>query len=101
MRSRSLASGRIEGNATTNTCADGLRATLAPRTFAIIRGHVAEIVTVSENEILHAAEVFREIFDIVIEPSSAVPVAALRAHRVSETADRKIGVIISGGNVDA
>ena len=98
---RSLASGRIEGNATTNTCADGLRATLCPRTFAIIQAHVAAIVTVSENEIVHAAKIFREIFGLVIEPSSAVPVAVLLAHRVENVAGQKIGVIVSGGNVDA
>lgn len=98
---RSLAAGRIEGNATTNTCADGLRATLCPRTFAVIQAHVAAIATVSEDEILHAAKIFREIFGLVIEPSSAVPVAALLARRVENFAGQKIGVIISGGNVDA
>ena len=97
---RSLATGRIEGNRSTNTCADGLRATLCPRTFAIIREHVTEIVTVSEEEIIQAVRVFREIFDMVIEPSSAVPVAALLARRIGHSAGRRIGVIISGGNVE-
>lgn len=97
---RSLASGRIEVNTGGETIADGLRATLSPRTLGLIREHVESIATVSEEEIITAMRTFADIFKLIIEPSSAVPVAALLYGRVPNTAGRRIGVIISGGNVD-
>lgn len=97
---RSHASGRIEANGTADTIADGLRATLSPLTLALLRAHVAQIATVSESEIAKAMRLFWEIFKLVIEPSSAVPVAALLERRVPAAAGRRVGVVISGGNVD-
>src|SRR5262245_22377632 len=97
---RSLASGRIEGNATTDTIADGLRAAIAPRTFALLREHVDAIATVTEDEIIAAMRTFADIFKLIIEPSSAVTVAALLNGRVPGAQGRRIGVIVSGGNVD-
>lgn len=97
---RSLASGRIEVNTGAETIADGLRATLSPRTLGLIREHVESIATVSEEEIITAMRTFADIFKLIIEPSSAVPVAALLYGRVPNIAGRRVGVIISGGNVD-
>lgn len=98
---QSLAAGTLlENSAGATTLADGLRANLSPRTFALLRAHVAQIATVSEAEIVEAMRLFWEIFKLVIEPSSAVPVAALLARRTSLTAGRRVGVIITGGNVD-
>ncbi|GAB1488751.1 pyridoxal-phosphate dependent enzyme [Opitutaceae bacterium] len=97
---RSLASGRLEGNTTTVTIADGLRGALSARTFDLIRPRVAGIVTVSEPEIIAAMRLVWEIFKLIIEPSSAVPVAALLNGRVPDIAGRKVGIIITGGNVD-
>jgi threonine dehydratase len=81
------------------TIADGLRTSLGVLPFAIIRGHVADIVTVGEEEIIAAMRHVWERLKLVIEPSSAVPVAALLAGRV-DVAGRRVGVILSGGNVD-
>lgn len=97
---RSLASGRIEANTGGETIADGLRATLSARTFALIREHVESIATVTEAEIITAMRAFADIFKLIIEPSSAVPVAALLYGRVPQVKGRRVGVIISGGNVD-
>jgi threonine dehydratase len=97
---RSLASGRIEGNVTTDTIADGLRATICARTFALLREHVDAVVTVTEDEIISAMRTFADIFKLIIEPSSAVTVAGLLNGRVPGAQGRRVGVIISGGNVD-
>lgn len=96
---RSLASGRLEKNTSMATIADGLRASMSERTFGIVREHVVGIATVSEEEIVRAMRLFWEIFKLVIEPSCAVPVAALLAGRVP-VKGRRVGVIITGGNVD-
>jgi threonine dehydratase len=97
---RSLASGRIESNVSVDTIADGLRAGICARTFAVLREHVAAIATVSEDEIIAAMRTFADIFKLIIEPSSAVTVAALLTGRVPDAQGRRIGVIVSGGNVD-
>jgi threonine dehydratase len=97
---RSLASGRIELNASTNTIADGLRGGLAPRTFDILRGHVEAIACVSEEEIIIAMRLFWDIFKLVIEPSAAVVVAALANRRLAVPMGPRIGAIITGGNTD-
>ncbi|MHA1584365.1 MAG: pyridoxal-phosphate dependent enzyme [Promethearchaeota archaeon] len=96
---RSFHSGKIENNISANTIADGLRTNLCERTFTIIRKNVEEIITVSETEILEAMRFIWERLKIVIEPSSAVPLAALFTRSIS-IKDKKIGVIISGGNID-
>ncbi len=83
----------------TETIADGLRTSLGDLTFACIREHVDDILTVSENEIKQAMRFVLERVKIVIEPSSAVPIAALLNGR-SDIEGKKVGVILSGGNVD-
>ncbi len=96
---RSLLEGRIVPSADPRTIADGLLTSLGTVTFAIIRRLVAEIVTVSEEEIAAAMRHVWERMKIVIEPSSAVPVAAV-LERSLRVPGRRIGIVVSGGNVD-
>ena len=95
----SFKEGRIVKIPTTDTIADGLRTMLSEKTFGIISQYVSEVVTVTENEIIDAMRFVWERMKIVIEPSSAVPVAALLSGKI-RTHGKKAGVIISGGNVD-
>ena len=97
---RSFAAGRLIQDGNRPTIADGLRATLSPLTLDLIRAHVAGIATVDEDEIVGAMRLFWDIFKLVIEPSSAVPVAALLSRRTPAFLGRRVGVILSGGNVD-
>lgn len=96
---RAFKSGRIEQNDRIDTIADGLRTTLGTRTLPIIRGHVREIMTVSESEIVAAMRLIWERMKIIIEPSCAVPLAAILRNRAAFEG-RKVGVILTGGNVD-
>ena len=96
---RSLHEGRIVPSVDPRTVADGLLTSLGTLTFAIIRERVAEIVTVSEEAIVAAMRHTWERMKIVIEPSSAVPLGALLEGKLP-AAGRRIGVILSGGNVD-
>lgn len=100
---RSLISGKIEGNKTVNTIADGLKTNLGDKNFPIILKNVSAIVRVSEEEIIGAMQMVWERMKIIIEPSSAVAVAAVirKAKENPNTmVGKKIGIIISGGNVD-
>jgi len=106
---RSLTSGILQSQDSSDTIADGLRASLAPRTFAILRRHVERILLVSEEEIISAARLVWERMKIIIEPSSAVAiapllkpgvVASLNLPKRADGAAPKLGVIFSGGNVD-
>jgi len=92
-------SGRIEPLPATTTIADGLRTTLAPRTFAAIRAHVDAFGTCSEAAIIEAMRFTWQRMKIVIEPSSAVPLACL-LERTLDVGGARVGVILSGGNVD-
>jgi len=96
---RSLQSGKIEYNDTSNTIADGLRTFLGDQNFPIIKEHVERIIRVEENEIIHAMKLIWERMKIIIEPSSAVAFAALLKEK-NTFKNKKVGVIISGGNVD-
>jgi len=100
--SRSLASGRIEAAAPTFTIADGLRATLAPRTFAILRERVDRILLVSETEILESMQLITEHLRCTVEPSGAVAASPALHRQISgDSEDLRIGIILSGGNLDA
>jgi threonine dehydratase len=96
---RSLESGIIEQNKTTNTIADGLKTSLGDITFNIINNHVEKIIRVTEEEIIEAMRLIWERMKIIIEPSSAVALAAVLKSK-SEFANKKVGIILSGGNVD-
>lgn len=96
---RSLQSGIIESNVSTNTIADGLKTELGDKNFPIIQKHVDRIIRVTEEEIVNAMRLIWERMKIVAEPSSAVALAALIKEKHLFN-NKKIGVIISGGNVD-
>ena len=96
---RSLASGQIEPAATAVTMADGLRATLAPRTFAILRERVDRIALVSEGEIVLTMQLIAERLKCRVEPSGAVAASAVLHHQLGAEGLR-VGVILSGGNLD-
>jgi len=96
---RSFRDGRIYPSENPQTIADGLRTFLGDVNFPIIRQHVADIVTVSEDAIIAAMRLAWERLKIVIEPSSAVPLAALFEGKFDHQGLR-IGIVISGGNVD-
>lgn len=96
---RSLKSGRIEGNKHTDTIADGLKTVLGSHTFPVLRNYVRAIIRVEEQEIVRAMRLVWERMKLVIEPSSAVALAAVL--REPDTfAGSRTGIIISGGNVD-
>ena len=96
---RSLASGNIETNSSINTIADGLKTNLGDITFAIIHNYIKEIIRVTEDEIKEAMQLVWERMKIVVEPSSAVTLAAVIKNK-HQFSNKKIGLIISGGNVD-
>ena len=85
-----------------DTIADGLRTTLGTTPWPVVRDSVDEIVTVSEGEIRHWMRVVYERMKLVIEPSSAVGVAALMSPRVKGMSSevKRVGVVLCGGNVD-
>ena len=96
---RSLRSGKIEYNTSTTTIADGLRTNLGDINFPIIKKLISKIICVKEDEIINAMKIFIEKLDVVIEPSSAVALAGLIAEKELYK-NKKVGVVISGGNVD-
>lgn len=96
---RSLISGKIETNDSFHTVADGLRTHLGDRNFPIIQKYVEKIIRVEEDEIINAMRLIWERMKIIIEPSSAVPFAAVLKEK-NEFKNKNIGIIISGGNVD-
>lgn len=96
---RSLATGTIEPAAKTETIADGLRATLCPVTFATIGSLVDEIVLIGEEEIVATMVQLWERLKLIVEPSGAVSAAAALTGK-PDARGRKIGIILSGGNID-
>src|SRR5690606_11730150 len=96
---RSFISGTIEKNTHTNTIADGLRTHLGSINFPIIKKHVHRIICVEEDEILNAMILVFQYLKIVIEPSSAVALAAVIKEK-ERFKNQSVGIIISGGNVD-
>jgi threonine dehydratase len=97
--SRSFRSGKVEPLPPATTIADGLRSSIAPRTLAAMRAHVAEFGTCSEGAIVRAMRMIFERMKIVVEPSAAVPLACL-IERTLNVAGARAGIIVSGGNVD-
>lgn len=95
---RSLKSGKIEPSQA-NSVADGLLTSLGDKTFPLIREMVKEVITVSDKEIVQAMQMIWERLKIIVEPSCAVPFAAILKHK-ARFKDQKVGIILSGGNVD-
>lgn len=96
---RSFETGLLQPMDAPDTVADGLRTALGEKGFEIIKEHVHDILTVSEEEIVAGMRLFWERTKLIIEPSSAVPLAVLIKYRDKLKGDR-FGIILSGGNVD-
>ena len=96
---RSFKSKTLIPSVNPQTIADGLLTSLGERNFAIIMDNVDDIVTVSEEKIIEAMRLIWERMKIVVEPSSAVSLAAILENKV-DIQGKKIGIILSGGNLD-
>lgn len=96
---RSLRAGKIVPAGNPQTIADGLRTSLGDLTFAVIQKCVKDIVTVTEAAIVEAMRTVWERMKIIVEPSAAVPLAALLTQRI-DLSGKRVGVILSGGNLD-
>jgi threonine dehydratase len=96
---RSFHEKKIIPSVNPKTIADGLLTSLGERNFAIIMQNVDDIVTVSEEKIVEAMRMIWERMKIIIEPSSAVPLAAILEGKVN-IQNKKVGIILSGGNLD-
>jgi threonine dehydratase len=96
---RSFTSGVRTPQTSPDTIADGLLTSLGERNFAIMRTHVDGVLTVSDAAIVEAMRLIWTAMKIVVEPSAAVPLAAIMQHP-DDFAGRRVGVILSGGNVD-
>jgi threonine dehydratase len=96
---RSLRAGHIVPSVNPDTIADGLRTSLGEKTFAEIRRHVDDIVTVSEDAIVQAMRTLWEVMKLVVEPSGAVAYAAVQSG-VLDVRHARVAIILSGGNLD-
>jgi threonine dehydratase len=96
---RSFESGQLQGAPQPHTIADGLRGALAARTFAEIRAHVDAITRVSEPAIIEGMRTLWEVLKIIVEPSGAVPYAAVRSG-FPGLAGRHVGIVLTGANLD-
>jgi threonine dehydratase len=96
---RSFAAGRIIPLEKASTVADGLRTSLGERNFPLIQQHVDGIVTVSEESIVAAMRRIWDVLKIIIEPSCAVPYAAIMEQKI-DVSGKRVGIILTGGNVD-
>ena len=99
---RSLSLGEYVPQKEPKTICDGLLTSMGSKTWPIIRDHLEDIVTVSDEEVLEAMVILHDEFEMVVEPSGAVTLAAiLKEGFVRKEGIDRIGIILSGGNVDA
>jgi threonine dehydratase len=96
---RSFTTGTLFPSGNPKTIADGLRTSLGPNTFPLVRANVSAIVTASEEAIVSAMRLVWERMKVVIEPSAAVPLAAIMEGRL-DVKGRRVAIVFSGGNVD-
>jgi len=96
---RSFTSGTLIPSINPKTIADGLLTSLGDKTFRVIRQYVDDILTVEEELIIQAMRLIWERMKIIIEPSCAIPLAVVLKYP-ERFADKKVGIIITGGNVD-
>ncbi|OCI93792.1 serine dehydratase [Rhizobium sp. AC27/96] len=96
---RSFKAGHIIADDAPNTVADGLKVPLKDLTWHFVRNHVTDILTASEEEIVDAMKLIWKRMKIVMEPSSAVPLATILKNK-QIFAGKRVGIIITGGNVD-
>ncbi len=95
---RAMQSGKIEPSQA-NSIADGLLTSLGDKTFPIIHQYVSDVITVTDPEIIAAMRLIWDRMKLIVEPSAAVPLAAVLKAK-EKFAGKKVGMIISGGNVD-
>ena len=95
---RSMQSGKIEPSQA-NSIADGLLTSLGDKTFPIIHQYVSDVITVTDPEIISAMRLIWDRMKLIVEPSAAVPLAAVLKSK-EKFAGKKVGMILSGGNVD-
>lgn len=96
---RSFRSGELLPSVNPQTIADGLRTSLGELTFEIIKRYVDDIITETDENIIQAMKLIWERMKIIIEPSSALPIAAIISNQgIFE--GKRVGIILSGGNVD-
>jgi threonine dehydratase len=96
---QSFRAGRVIHTEKKFTIADGLRTNVGEPNFAIIRRYVDDIVTVTEDAITSAMRMIWETMKIIVEPSAAVPYAAVADNKIN-IAGKRVGIILTGGNVD-
>jgi threonine dehydratase len=96
---RSFESGQLQGAPQARTIADGLRGALAARTFTEIQAHVDAITRVSEAEIIEGMRRLWEVLKIIVEPSAAVPYAAVQ-RGYAGLEGRHVGIVLTGANLD-
>ncbi|MHA2185248.1 MAG: pyridoxal-phosphate dependent enzyme [Promethearchaeota archaeon] len=96
---RSIEAGYVIPSSYPDTIADGLRTSICERTFKIIQNSVDQIITVSENEIITAMKFLWQRMKLIVEPSGAVPLAAILSKKIYID-DKRVGIILSGGNID-
>lgn len=97
---RSFHAGYIIPSVNPKTIADGLLTSLGEINFAVIKENVDDVVTVSEQSIIDAMRLIWERMKIIVEPSSAVPLAAFLQQKIDPKIFKRIGIILSGGNVE-
>ena len=96
---RSLKAGEIIAHDAPNTVADGLKVPLKELTWHFVQRHVEDILTVSEQEIVDAMKLIWQRMKLIVEPSSAVTLAAILKNK-ERFSGQRVGVILTGGNVD-
>ena len=96
---QSFRAGRVIQTEKKFTIADGLRTNVGEPNFAIIKRYVDDIVTVSEKAIISAMRTIWETMKIIVEPSAAVPFAAIQERKI-DVGGKRVGIILTGGNVD-
>ena len=96
---RSLVAGKIIPNKTINTICDGLRAQIGVLNFPILKEFVTEIITITEEEVIDAMRMVWERMKLIVEPSCSITLAAV-LKRKAQFSNKRIGLILSGGNVD-
>jgi threonine dehydratase len=95
---RSMKSGKIEPSQA-NSIADGLLTSLGDKTFPIVHQYVSDVITVTDPEIIAAMRLIWDRMKLIVEPSAAVPLAAILKAK-DKFAGKRVGMILSGGNVD-
>jgi threonine dehydratase len=96
---KSFRTGHLQRVDKPNTIADGLRTNVGAPNFAIMQRYVDDVVTVSEESIINAMRTIWQTMKIIVEPSGAVPYAAILEHKI-DIKGRRAGIILTGGNVD-